>query len=160
MVHAVILFVGGSQVRYMPSFFRVSASTLERMTVEWISQPFRLGICSIALAAYSFSETELESAIRISSVCRRGFCCQGSRFQRLDWLDCMGRHEVDLLIDACKFFQCIQQRGGGRTKQRAVFTYHNRAVRQLDGGGRLPAGRIGTGMGALLDCALPERNAA
>ena len=45
---------------------------LEGVQEECISQPLSLESCRSAMAAVSFSAAELDSAMRISSVCRRG----------------------------------------------------------------------------------------
>ena len=55
-------------MRYIPRRLMVSVSTLDRMTVECISQPLSLESYRSAVAAVSFSAAELDSAMRISSV--------------------------------------------------------------------------------------------
>ena len=120
-----------------PAFSGVSLSTLERMTVECISQPFRLGICSIALAAYSFSETEAGQRDQNLVGVQAGVpAAQVVRFQRLDRLDSMRRDKINFLIDTCQLFQCIQECRGRRAQQRGL-AGDDRTVRQLDGRRRL-----------------------
>ena len=60
-------------VNVLPRRFRVLLSTLESSTVECTSQPLRLGSWCMAAAASSLEAAELDRAIRISSVCKRGF---------------------------------------------------------------------------------------
>ena len=64
----------------------------------------------------------------------------------LDRLDGGRRDEVHFLVDAGQFFQRIEQRRGGCTQQRAGLAGDDGAVRQLDGGGRCPAGLLREGV--------------
>lgn len=66
----------GSQVSSMPSLRNSQISTEDSITDVWAWQPFNRGSCSKASPASGLLAALTESAIRVSSVCRRGFCCR------------------------------------------------------------------------------------
>ena len=63
----------GSQVSSMPSLRNSQISTEDSITDVWAWQPFNRGSCSRASPASGLLAALTESAIRVSSVCRRGF---------------------------------------------------------------------------------------
>ena len=56
----------------MPSFLRIRVSVSERMTEACASVSRSLGTCSIASFAVGLVTADIASAMRISSVCKRG----------------------------------------------------------------------------------------
>lgn len=158
MAHPVALLIGRFAGHAHAEFLEVSASTLERMTVEWMSQPFRLGICSMALAAYSFSRPELDRAIRPVGVQARVPAAEVVRLERLDWFDGAGGDQIHLLIDAGQLFQRVQQGRGCRTQQRAGLACDNRAVGQFNRSGRPTVGGFDMAW-ARFDLTLTQGNA-
>ena len=62
-------------------------------------------------------------------------------------------------VNTGQLLQRVQQGCRRRTQQRAGLAGDNRAVCQLNGGGRLAVCGFRGGMSALFDFALPQRNA-
>ena len=81
MVHAVILFVGGFAGQ-------IHAQLFQGIGIDAGEDDGGMDIAALQVGGSApspwrrtrFPKTELESAIRISSVCRRGFCCRGRSF--------------------------------------------------------------------------------
>ena len=68
----------------------------------------------------------------------------------LDRLDGSGADQIRLLRDARQILERIDQGACGSAQQRAGLAGDDGAVRQLDGGGRCPAGLLRDGMSGLL----------
>ena len=77
----------------------------------------------------------------------------------LDRLDGGRRDKIHFLVDAGQLLQRIEQRRGGCTQQRAGLAGDDGAIRQLDGGGRCPAGLLRDGVSGLLHGAAAQRKA-
>ena len=60
-------------MRLTPRRRKVSSSTWERMTVAWASQPRSFFSWAMASSAVGLVAAQMDRAMRISSVCSRGF---------------------------------------------------------------------------------------